>query len=65
MLDAGRRLDPLEHILFKKLRAVGPRVGKSGPCLLAAYARPSLADVSHTRRLGSHSRVDDRLSAIK
>src|SRR5262249_3835358 len=58
------RFDPLQHILFRELGAVGPRVGKSSPRLLAAYARSSVGDVSQTRGLGSVSRVDDRLSAI-
>ena len=43
------RLDPLEHILFSELRAVGPRVREAAPCLLTLYVRPGVGDVSQTR----------------
>ena len=59
------RLDPLQHVLFRELGAVDPRVGESSPGLLAAYAGPCIRNVSQTRGFSRVLRVNNRLSFIR
>jgi len=46
----GKRLDPLQCILFGETGAVGAHVGESGSGLLAAYARTGVQDVTQASR---------------
>ena len=57
--------DPFQHVRLGELRPVGPGVRESFSCLLAAYARTGIGNMSQARGFGGVLRIDNCLRAIR